>query len=464
RMFDTKTSTGAPPGPAADPGPGDGSASPGPTDKDLRIRANRPLEDALTRLQADLSAAHARLLELVAEVARDETWAEHDGCASAAHWLQWRCGLTPHASREAVRVACALQELPHIKEAFSGGELNYSQVQALTRVATQETEDELLYVARNCTGGQLARFLSAYRQALEAHETEVANEAHDRRYLCRGFGADGSYGISGRLCPEEGAIVDRALDRARAALREGAEHPGDVTDADALVAVSETSLAAGPKSRAGDERHLVTLHVDAADLIGAARGLCHLESGPAVATETARRITCDASFVTLLERDGEPLSVGRRSRLIPRRIRRALQARDRTCRFPGCNRAVFLDAHHIAHWTRDGGETALHNLVNLCWFHHRLVHEGGFTMDSRDDRFVFCRPDGSVIAEVPQRPTASGIPLEDANARRGLRIDHRTCVPDWDGTRLDPVYVVNVLLAGATGEQAATPARASPDP
>jgi Domain of unknown function (DUF222) len=159
---------------------------------------NRALEDEITTLQAHINAAQARLLELLARVTSEETWGDHAGCLSASHWLQWRCGLTPSAARELVRLAAALKDLPEIKTAFSKGELTYAQVKALCSVATPETEAELLDLARHCTGGQLGRFLSGYRQALECEQIEAANESHRNRYLYRGFASDGSYRLSGR--------------------------------------------------------------------------------------------------------------------------------------------------------------------------------------------------------------------------------------------------------------------------
>ena len=102
-------------------------------------------------------------------------------------------------------------------------------------------------------------------------------------------------------------------------------------------------------------------------------------TGSRLAAETARRLACDAGIVALLHRGGRALDVGRKTRSIPPALRRALSARDRGCRFPGCDRAR-VDAHHIEHWAR-GGETSLENLVHLCRHHHGLVHEGGFAVE-----------------------------------------------------------------------------------
>jgi hypothetical protein len=103
-------------------------------------------------------------------------------------------------------------------------------------------------------------------------------------------------------------------------------------------------------------------------------------AGPIV-DETARRLSCDAVRSGIaVDADGSPVSGGRATRVVSASLRRALVARDRHCRFPGCDRPPsWTDAHHLVHWA-DGGETKLPNLVLICRPHHRLVHEGGWTL------------------------------------------------------------------------------------
>ena len=139
------------------------------------------------------------------------------------------------------------------------------------------------------------------------------------------------------------------------------------------------------------DRYQVIVHVSADTVRGRhPKGTqpaaeCHLEDGPGVTAVTSRRIACDSSLVTIKEdKNGEPLSIGRRSRTIPPAMRRALRIRDKGCRFPGCMNTRFVDGHHIKHWA-DDGETSLDNLVMLCRHHHRLVHEGGFVCEKSPD-------------------------------------------------------------------------------
>ena len=148
--------------------------------------------------------------------------------------------------------------------------------------------------------------------------------------------------------------------------------------ADALAAVAETYMNSEPVANATADRYQVVVHVVGARPSGRLAEPAHLHDGPGVSAETSHRIACDSSVIAIKEdRDGEPLSVGRKTRAIPPAIQRALRASDGGCRFPGCTRNRFVDGHHIVHWA-DGGETRLDNLILLCRHHHRLVHEGGF--------------------------------------------------------------------------------------
>ena len=94
--------------------------------------------------------------------------------------------------------------------------------------------------------------------------------------------------------------------------------------------------------------------------------------------------------VKLENGQGEVLNVGRKTRIIPSAIRRALKARDTTCQYPGCSHTRYVDGHHMVHWS-DGGETKLDNLVLLCRRHHRLVHEYGFRVVKSDFGFHFLK-------------------------------------------------------------------------
>ena len=167
-----------------------------------------------------------------------------------------------------------------------------------------------------------------------------------------------------------------------------------------------------------------------------------------VSAETARRLACDAATVSMRHGPGgEILDVGRRTRTISPALRRALAARDRQCRFPGCGN-VRCDGHHVRHWA-DGGRTALDNLVLLCRRHHRAVHEEGFrvTIDATGD-VQFLRPDGRPLPEAPPAPAWTGPALQPTNdglAAAGIEIGADTATPSWRGERLDLDFAMRVL-------------------
>ncbi|MDQ3875605.1 MAG: HNH endonuclease, partial [Actinomycetota bacterium] len=202
-----------------------------------------------------------------------------------------------------------------------------------------------------------------------------------------------------------------------------------VTHLDALVAMDDVALARAPGERSGGERAQVVVHVDAGVLARDEGGRCELEEGPAIAPETARRIACDASLVTLREREGETLSLGRKTRSVSAALRRVLKERDGGCRFPGCQNTRFLDAHHLEHWAK-GGETSLDNLILLCRPHHRHLHEDGCRLERLEDGSVrFRNRYGVVIPSVPRPPPSDREALREENRRRGLVIDADTCQP-----------------------------------
>jgi hypothetical protein len=173
-----------------------------------------------------------------------------------------------------------------------------------------------------------------------------------------------------------------------------------------------------------------------------------------VSHEAARRLSCDAGVVEVVEGPaGAPLSVGRKRRTISGMLKRALYRRDRSCTFPGCDHRIFLEGHHIKHWA-DGGETSLLNTALLCSLHHRYVHEYGYSIELGPDvRPQFRDPRGRVVKPVPERPERVDLgwpSIRAMNERLAITADTTTC---WDGTPVDYGTIVGHLLA-ADGIQA----------
>ena len=375
------------------------------------------LEAKITKLWGYLNVATYRFLQLVAEFDREEAYKRH-GLANTAQWLNWQCGIGAVAAREKVRVARALEQLPEIADAFAKGEVSYSKVRAMTRVASTANESVLVHVARNGTAAHVEKLVRKFRWTQRRDAAKLAQRQHEFRKVSSFFGMDGEFILSACLPPEIGAVVSKALQVAVEAVRESKEVtaetplqiPSDVWKADALRLMAETFLERrGEVTGAGNsaDRLQVVVHIDQAVLSeqqaaaeAGAPHRCELEDGPALALDTARRLACDASVVGIVEgEEGEPLDIGRKTRSIPPAIARALRARDGGCRFPGCDRTRFCEGHHIEHWA-NGGETKLDNLITLCGFHHRLVHEGGYGLRrTHDGLFIFTRPDGRRVEE-----------------------------------------------------------------
>jgi hypothetical protein len=450
--------------------------------------------DEIAELSAHLGAATARLLDLIREFDARGGW--NNGFLSCAHWLCYRVGLEMRAARERVRVARALGRLPRLAQALARGELSYSKVRTLTRIAMPETEERLLKVGLAGTAEQVERIVRGWRRVDRKVELEETSRRHKHRALHVYHDDDGMVIVRARLEPQAGAVLIQAIAAALEALRQrapakdaavdGAAGPQSVDgpagpqlvdgsaepryqdgspeaptieqqEADALALVAETALHHGIDPGAPGERYQVVIHVDAAVLADAdAPGQSVGEDGAYVPAETSQRLACDASRVVMRhDADGRITEVGARTRTIPPALRRALEHRDQGCRFPGCGRR-FGQGHHIRHWAH-GGRTILSNLTMLCRRHHRAVHEEGFQVERQaDGELCFRRPDGTVIAQIPAPSSIPSDPaavLRERNAACGIHIDTQTSKPGWLGEWLDVGYTIDVLHPAATGER-----------
>lgn len=420
----------------------------------------KALASQITELTGHLNAGNHRFLVLIAEFDRRRGWCE-GATQSCAHWLNWKCGLAMGAAREKVRVAHALSSLPKISLAMARGELSYSKVRELTRVACHDTEDYLLSIALHGTANHVERMIRGFRRAKEAEELTRDVQQQATRSLRYHFDDDGSLVLNGRLPAEIGALVIKALQGAVDELSVS-DVPAGTSEqrpsfaarrADALGLIAEGYLKNGSGEISGGDRNLITVHVSAETLCHKIAGCCEIEEGPAISAETARRLACDASVVALVEdEDGEPLNVGRKTRTISAPLRRFLNARDKGCRFPGCTNTKYVDGHHIKHWA-EGGETKPSNLVSLCRFHHRKVHEGAVQVLILDDGALrFVQPNGQALDGVAKdhaQPFVDWTILPAGNDERGISIDARTAATRWRGESCDYGLGVQVLLQHA---------------
>jgi len=248
------------------------------------------------------------------------------------------------------------------------------------------------------------------------------------------------------LRPDEAAMVMRAIEQeAKRASAEAFDR------ANGLVSLAQAVLRGDAPDRAPVEIVVTVPHTALAAAAAAEPGLDTvgvLADGTPVSAEACRRLACDAGLVTIIEgADGQPLSVGRRTRTVPAAIKRALLHRDRTCRFPGCTNRLFLDGHHVRHWA-NGGETSLENTVLLCTHHHACVHEHGYRVELVAGEPVFFDPRGRPVLAVPLRPRTSAVDawyaINAANDELGLTATTGQC--RWDGESVQYDFV----LAGLT--------------
>lgn len=317
-------------------------------------------------LCADIHGAEYRLATLIRKL-QALNGHSHE-MPSCAHWLHVTCGLDLVTAREKVRVAYALEHLPEVDGAFRTGRLSYSRVRAVTRIATPATEHELVEFAAATTTAEVEQYVRTLRQTERLADPRAAFGAYRQRHFTCQTAEDGSLVFEGRIPPEQGAMLRLALERAMDWLyREAAAQVRDAPDAvdhprgrragrheehpfrdvpyparqaDALAALAEQFLSAPPGTDEGltsADRFQVVVHVSAESLIE--HGLMdpadvpQVEDGPVLAAETARRISCDAAIVRLVETGaGAPLDLGRKSRVVSPALRRAVKRRRRSAR------------------------------------------------------------------------------------------------------------------------------------
>jgi len=407
---------------------------------DLSRDSTDELADKIAILSAHIQAATCRLLLLIAEMDRRGGWAGM-GFVSCAHWLSHRTGERLPTAREKVRVARKLVECPLVVEAFSQGRISYSKVRAISRIVTPENEATLLEYALDGTTSQLERVVRLYRQAAPV-EQELAKQQHDERYLSYHFDEANMLVLKGRLPPEAGALLVKAL---RVASEELCDDDGAEPDqrlADAMEQVAGTALDEGLAARAGKARpknYQVMVHVDEEVLQEPDEpGRCEVEGGVGVAAETSRRLCCDGPVLQTTNSNGDStLQLKRSRRRASAALEGAVRVRDEgVCQFPGCESRRFLHMHHVKHWA-DGGPTDLDNLVLLCSTHHKAVHEGGFELKQTEQgELRFRSPEGDVLEPLPPPVSLPPHPvrgLKLMNKELKLSIHAETGMPTWDG-------------------------------
>lgn len=318
-----------------------------------------------------------------------------------------------------VRLARALEQMPLTADALAQGEVSSAAVGLLV-VAQQAcpeafagSEGWLVEAARTLSFAELRSAVAYWRQAADREGAELEEERRfERRRLHVSPMLDGMVRVDGDLDPETGQTLITALRAVQDAdVRTGPDlrSPGQ-RRADALGEVCRRWLDSVDRPSVAGERPHVVVTIALESLSGRLGRRCELEDAGTITPEVARRWACDANVSRVItDARSEPLDVGRRTRVVPPPLRRAVAVRDRGCAFPSCDRPPgWCDAHHVRHWA-DGGETTLENLVLLCRAHHRVIHNRGFGLAMREGRPAFSRPDGSPLtSRAPPQGSISG--------------------------------------------------------
>jgi hypothetical protein len=359
------------------------------------VDGNEPNDDQLCmlldRAHAHLGEAHHRLLRLIAQLDQRGAWSA-DGARDAAQWLWMRYGISDWKARRWIDAARALAALPGIAQALRNGQLGIDKVVELTRFATPETEDRLAEWAGQVSAGRIRHEGDLARRM---QEDEAANDDQVRSVSWWYKDNGRRFEMHADLPAAQGAAVAKAIDRTAATIPEMPHEQGlsqaPARRADALVALCSARLASDP----AQDRATVVIHATAGASLNVRTG-AEIEGGGVAHPSTLERLLC-AARIEAVQNDGSGrvIGVGRITRVPPAWMLRQVRYRDKGCRFPGCGTRAFAQAHHIVFW-RDGGRTDPDNLVLLCSWHHKLVHEYGWWIKGgAQGELRWYRPDGT---------------------------------------------------------------------
>src|SRR5712692_3732741 len=345
------------------------------------------LAEKLIQLRHVIDLAELSFAQLAADFAETEEYDEQ-GSVSAIDWLRLNCHMTSSAAADRVRVGDHLDQLSDSVYAMAMGEIGFAHLSVMARTANAlpDTFDEsdLLDKAREVSPGRFHHQCRHYRHAADPQGFAAEqSDLYEKRHLSLSLWEDGSLLINGALDPVGGAALRTALEPL--ARRSGAhdERNREQRQADALVELATS----GQRTQIQVTSSLETLQ----GLLGAPAA--EMELTLPISAKTVERLACDCSITRILLQDSVVIDVGRSRRTVDGPRRRALNARDGHCRWPGCERPPSRSAaHHLVHWSHGGG-SELDNLIVLCHRHHWMVHEGSWQIVTGEEgRFLTIPP------------------------------------------------------------------------
>jgi hypothetical protein len=378
------------------------------------------LFDELAELAGQRNAIDGRIVEIVAELDRDELCGA-TGARSVAALVAWKLGLSSTNAHTITTVARRLEEFPRCAAGMAEGRLSLDQVGVIAARAGEGSDEHYAQLAAVATVNQL-------RTAVRLEpRPQPESRPEPQRSITKTTSDEGSCWRI-KLPHDEAATFDAALASHLDALIAEWKHdhggadgacghrPPLPTTIDAFMRLVETGWDAEATRRPHGQHTTVVMHLDIEKRAAA------LHLGPLLSDDERQYLTCDALCEVWFERAGEPIGAGRTTRLISRRLRRALEHRHPTCAVPGCGATRGLHAHHIIHW-EDGGPTELSNLVLVCPYHHRLHHRGEITITGPANDLVVTDSDGrplsaGSLARPPKHPPPAVPPYPGPTGER----------------------------------------------
>ncbi|ASJ74309.1 DUF222 domain-containing protein [Granulosicoccus antarcticus] len=362
-----------------------------------------PLDEITVRqrlkaLSQEITSNHADLLELLVRFDDLEGW-KASGARYCAAWMNLEIGVGIQSGWEYLRVGRKLRTLSTLRALFRAGKLSWSKVRLISRVADADNEKCLCHAALDASVSDVKRLCAGFRWQEDDNgeaENDRALQQLASRALTWSESGNGNTRIQLTLPPETAQAFLNSVEYSLSQLDDTKEPKDDASStisqrrADATVLMAETSLHNAGRDIVTADRYQVIVSVDASALTKGgddsnipSKRPSIKGSGP-VARETARRIACDCSLTINKTVNGEPVDIGRKSRIWPNAMARAIRERDQHCVWPGCTQTQHLHIHHLQHWA-DGGATSVQNSACLCSAHHTLVHEGGYTIQRVED-------------------------------------------------------------------------------
>ena len=368
------------------------------------------LFDQLAELCGQRNAIDGRIVDIIAEIERRDLGGI-TGAKSMPALVAWKTGVTPRNAETIVAIAHRLDDFPRCTDALREGRLSLDQVGVIAERGADGSDEHYAELASVATVTQLRTAINLAPKPDKPHRPERGAEFSktvEDHYT--------TYRI--RLPRIEAAKFEAAHQSHRDKLI--ADHTGDndeafPTNVDAFMSLVEAGWDTDVAARPHGQHTTIIVHLDV-DKPAA------LRLGPILSDADRQYLLCDATCEVWFERDGQPIGAGRTTRTINRRLRRALEHRDRCCSVPGCGATRGLHAHHIKHW-ENGGPTELNNLVLLCPYHHRLHHTGGITITGPADRLVVTDDQGQILhpgslARPPTTPSPDVAPYQGPTGER----------------------------------------------